>query len=90
MEKGATVKLVYDVRTKRAKVRVTFNRQPRVFSTLCNKTLTQEEFENTKLKITKTIIAESENALAIAQEICDELGNNFSFPKFTKLYRDSL
>lgn len=90
MEKGATVKLVYDVRTKRAKVRVTFNRQPRVFSTLCNKTLTQEEFENTKLKITKTIIAESENALVIAQEICDELGNNFSFPKFTKLYHDSL
>lgn len=90
MEKGATVKLVYDVRTKRVKVRVTFNRQPRLFSTLCNKMLTQTEFENPKLKITKTVMTESESALVIAQEICCELSNNFSFAKFTKLYHESL
>ena len=90
MEKGATVKLVYDPRTSKTKVRVTFNRQPRLFSTLNNDALTKTEFENTKLKKTKEILLESESALTAAQDICNELGAGFSFPKFTRMYRERL
>lgn len=90
MGKGATVKLVFDPRTNKAKVRVTFNRQPRLYSTLCNDVITKEEFDNDKLKKTKTIIASSESALTIAQNISNELSSNFSFTKFTKLYKERL
>lgn len=90
MGKGATVKLVFDPRTNKAKVRVTFNRQPRLYSTLCNDVITKEEFDNDKLKKTKTIIASSESALTIAQNISNELGSNFSFTHFTRLYKERL
>ena len=90
MEKGATVKLVFDPRSNRVKVRVTYNRQPRLYSTLCNSTITKEEFDNGKLKKTKVILNESESAIIAAQEISNELGSNFSFSKFTKLYKERL
>lgn len=90
MEKGATVKLVLDPRSNRVKVRVTYNRQPRLYSTLCNSTITKEEFDNGKLKKTKVILNESESAIIAAQEISNELGSNFSFSKFTKLYKERL
>lgn len=90
MEKGATVKLVYDPRTKKAKVRVTYNRQPRLFSTLCDITLTKAEFDNVKLKITKSVYAECDGAVKIARQICEKMGNDFSFSKFKKLYHEQL
>lgn len=90
MENKATVKLVYDPRVERARVRVTFNRQPRLYSTLCNQTLTRDEFDNGKLKKTKMVLAESESAIETAQHVCDELGGSFTFTTFTKLYRERL
>lgn len=94
MEKNATVKLVLDTRQKERfkniRIRITFKRQPRLFSTLCNITLSNEEFKNNNLKKTKTVLDETKNALDIAKGICDELGEAFTFSKFTKLYRERL
>lgn len=94
MEKNATVKLVLDTRQKERfkniRIRITFKRQPRLFSTLCNITLSNEEFKNNNLKKTKTVLDETKNALDIAKGICDELGESFTFSKFTKLYRERL
>ena len=92
MEKNATVKLVLDTRQKERfkniRIRITFKRQPRLFSTLCNITLSNEEFKNNNLKKTKTVLDETKNALDIAKGICDELGEAFTFSKFSKLYRE--
>ena len=90
----ATAKLALENRgsnTKQTlKIRVTFGRDHRLYSTGYSGQLSKEEFANDKLKKTKEAKEASARALDIAQGIAKDLGQDFSFKKFTKLYRDRL
>lgn len=91
MEPRATISLILDPQSrepeKLLKIRITFNRQPRRYSSGCKIKLTEEQFNNDKLKITKQAKEQCQRAVNIATEIVNELGADFSFPAFTKEYK---
>ena len=71
METTATVKLVLDSREKeesrkQLKIRVTFERIPRLYSTETKVLLTKEELENPKLKAHKHAMEKVKRSLSIA------------------------
>ena len=81
METTATVKLVLDSREKeesrkQLKIRVTFERIPRLYSTETKVLLTKEELENPKLKAHKHAMEKVKRSLSIANEIVLELGES--------------
>lgn len=71
-------------------VRVTFQRSPRFYAANTTIHLTDEQFSNPKLKITKQALEEAENARSIANEVVKELGTDFTFTQFHKLYTKRL
>lgn len=71
-------------------VRVTFQRSPRFYTANTTIHLTDEQFRNPKLKITKEAIEEANDALSIANDVVKELGADFSFAKFHNLYNKRL
>ena len=68
------------------KLRVTYQRQPRVYATRSKELLTKEEFNNRKLKKTKEAFAGANVDLTIAREVCGKLGSDFTFAKFKILF----
>ena len=68
------------------KLRVTYQRQPRVYATRSKELLTKEEFNNRKLKKTKEAFAGANVDLTIAREVCEKLGSDFTFAKFKILF----
>ncbi len=94
MKGTATAKLALENRGSNpkqpVKIRVTFGRDHRLYSTGHTGLLTKEEFANDKLKITKKAIENSAKALGIAQQIINNLGRDFSFREFTRLYKEQL
>lgn len=95
METTATVKLVLDSREKeesrkRLKIRVTFERIPRLYSTETKVLLTKDEFENPKLKAHKHAMEKVKRSLSVANEIVRELGQKFTFDAFGREYKQRL
>lgn len=95
METTATVKLVLDSREKeesrkQLKIRVTFERIPRLYSTETKVLLTKEELENPKLKAHKSAMEKVKRSLSIANEIVSELGEKFTFDEFGREYKQRL
>lgn len=68
------------------KVRVTYQRENKVYATRSKELLSKEEFNNQRLKKTKEAFALADGDLAIANEICESLGGDFSFAKFKILF----
>lgn len=68
------------------KVRVVFNRKNRVYVTRATELLTQEEFEQNRLKKAREARTIAEEDLVIAKSICEELGRSFTFAKFKVMY----
>ena len=68
------------------KLRVTYQRQPRVYATRSKELLTREEYNNRKLKKTKEALADAEIDKAIAKDVCEKLGCEFTFAKFKILF----
>lgn len=95
METTATVKLVMDSREKgesrkQLKIRVTFERIPRLYSTETKVLLTKDELENPKLKAYKHAMEKVKRSLSVANEIVRELGQKFTFDAFGREYRQRL
>ena len=95
METTATVKLVLDSREKgesrkQLKIRVTFERIPRLYSTETKVLLTKEELENPKLKSHKSAMEKVKRSLSIVNEIVMELGERFTFDEFGREYKQRL
>lgn len=94
MRNEATVALVLDTKDKKTekllKVRVTFNREPHLYSVNSDKRLTKEQFYNDKLKVTKEAKESARNAVEIANSIVKELGPRFSFFVFKDKYTERL
>ena len=79
METTATVKLVLDSREKeesrkQLKIRVAFERIPRLYSTETKVLLTKEELENPKLKAHKHAMEKVKRSLSVANEIMRRYG----------------
>lgn len=64
------------------KLRVTFQRENKVYATRSKELLTKEEYNNQRLKKTKEALAIAEKDCEVARLICEELGSNFSFVLF--------
>lgn len=95
METTATVKLVLDSREKgesrkQLKIRVTFERIPRLYSTETKVLLTKDELENPKLKAHKHAMEKVKRSLSVANEIVRELGQKFTFDAFGREYKQRL
>lgn len=94
MDNKATVALVLDTKSKDEeklpKIRVTYNRIPRLYTSNTHIKLTKEQFANKNLKITKTVIDETSRALEIANEIVKNLGVGFSHAVFAENYKKAL
>ena len=95
METTATVKLVLDSREKgesrkQLKIRVTFERIPRLYITETKVLLTKDELENPKLKSHKSAMEKVKRSLSIANEIVMELGERFTFDEFGREYKQRL
>lgn len=90
MYKEAQVALVWGANRNgqmgSVKLRVTFSRIPRIYATRSKELLTKDEFQNQRLKKTKEAFALADVDLAIATEICQKLGSEFSFPRFKALF----
>ena len=90
MYKEAQVSFIWSPNKKQElstiKLRVTYDRIPRVYVTRSKELLTREEFENPRLKKTKDAFAIASADLAIATEICQQLGSDFTFAKFKLLF----
>lgn len=68
------------------KIRVTFQRQNRIYTTRSKQLLSKAEFENPRLKKTKEAFAIAEEDYKVACSICEQLGASFTFPQFKILY----
>ncbi len=68
------------------KIRVTFQRVNRIYTTRSKQLLSKEEFENPRLKKTKEAFAIAEEDYKVACSICEQLGASFTFPQFKILY----
>lgn len=94
MNHKPSVKLILDTRAsdgpKFLKIRILADREKRTYSTTSKVKLTKEEFDAPKLKKTKIAFEEAKKSLDIATEIVDELGENFTFSAFGKLYRQRM
>ena len=94
MKGKATVKLVLENRgpedNQLVKIRVTFGRDHRLYSTGHKWFLTKEEFGKDSLKRTKDAKEGSAKALYIAQKTAKELGDSFTFKEFTRRYKERL
>ncbi len=92
MNTEATVKLVLDPKSsdnvRYLKIQVTFNRQTRVYAVGCKMKLSKEQFLNDRLKETKIAKNEAATFQNIALEIVRELGQDFSFTRFHKSYKE--
>lgn len=90
MYKEAQVSFIWSPNKKKElssiKLRVTYDRIPRVYVTRSKELLTKEQFENPRLKKTKEAFALAEMDLTIATEICQQLGSDFSFAKYKILF----
>ena len=88
----ANVSYVWDPQggtdTRSIKLRVTWNRDHRYFSIPSKTKMTKEEFEQQRKKDVKEAIRIAEGAKHKALEICDELGNNFTFLEFKLRYNN--
>lgn len=88
----ANVSYVWDPQggtdTRSIKLRVTWNRDHRYFSIPSKTKMTREEFEQQRKKDVKEAIRIAEGAKHKALEICDELGNNFTFLEFKLRYNN--
>ena len=94
MKKSATVKIVLDAQSndtlKAVKLRITFNRVTRFRAIPSQIKLTDDEFNNEKLKKTKEVMAVARKAHSAAQAICDELGTSFTWMEFDFRYKKSV
>ena len=90
MYKEAQVSFIWSPNKKKElssiKLRVTYDRVPRVYVTRSKELLTKEEFENPRLKKTKEAFAMAEADLEIANNVCEKLGSDFTFAKFKILF----
>lgn len=68
------------------KIRVTFQRTNRIYTTRSKQLLSKDEFENQRLKKTKEAFTIAEEDYKIACSICEQLGASFTFPQFKILY----
>lgn len=92
MKAAPIVKIVRNPKAKGNKrklvLRVTFNRDWRTYATTAEEPLTEGEFNNTNLKITKTALASAEDCKEKAEAIIKELGDDFTFDGFISLYKE--
>lgn len=72
------------------KLRVTYQRDNKVYATRSKELLTKEEFNNPRLKKTKEALAIAEEDFTVASSICEELGSNFSFVQFKILFDEQV
>jgi len=90
----ASAKEVWDPKAKgdrRAiRLRVTFERQPRIYSLGSNRLLTRQEFDNRRTKEAKIAFDEVQANFQRALDIIEDLGDNFTFDEFTARYRQVL
>ena len=90
----ASLKKVWDPKgtgERRAiRLRVTFERQPRIYSLGSNRLLTKQEFESERTKEAKIAHDEVKFNYQKALDIAEELGDNFSFNEFYKRYHQIL
>lgn len=95
METTATVKVVLETRASEnqkrlLKIRVTFDRIPRLYSLERKVYLTKEELANPNLKEHKKAMGEVKRSLDIANDIVKELGGRFTFDMFAREYKQRL
>lgn len=98
MKSLPTAKIVLDTRTKQResdesllKIRVTYCRQPHLFSIGDDSVrLTQKQFEKKRSKETMEKMEVAKKALLIAEEVIGELGTDFTFDSFKKKYKRKL
>ena len=92
MNAEPVVKIIRNPKAKGNKrklvLRVTFNRDWRTYATTAEELLTEGEFNNTNLKITKTALASAEDCKRKAEAIIKELGEDFTFGDFVTLYKE--
>lgn len=96
MKSKATIKIVLDTKAKEQKrkllkIRVTHARQSRLYS-IGDDTirLTVTQFANSNLKDTKDAIAKANIALRYAEEVIQELSEEFTFDSFKIKYKSKL
>lgn len=94
MNHKPSIKLILDSRAsdepKFLKIRILADRDKRTYSTSSNIKLTPDEFNNPRLKKTKEALEEAKKSVDLATEIIDELGEDFSFAVFGKMYKQRL
>lgn len=90
----ATLKKVWDPQGKgerrSIRLRVTYDRQPRIYSLSSNRLLTRQEFDYNRTKEAKIAFDEVEENYQKAVNIVKDLGDNFSFEEFSARYRQVL
>lgn len=90
----ASAKLVWDPKDheekRPIKLRVTYNRQPRIYSAGTTIRLSQNEFLHQRTKNAIIAFDEARKKYNQALIIIDDLGDNFSFPAFHKQYYEVL
>lgn len=94
MNDGPVVKIVLDAKSQEVRrklfLRVTFDRVSRQYATTAEKALTDGEFNNLSLKITKQAMSKAEKCKTEAESIIKDLGNNFSFEAFKIRYKETV
>ena len=94
MNDGPVVKIVLDAKSQEVRrklfLRVTFDRVSRQYATTAEKALTDGEFNNLSLKITKQAMSKAEKCKTEAESIIKDLGNSFTFEAFKTRYKESV
>ena len=96
MKNRATAKIVLDtkhkdVEEKLLKLRITHDRQPRLFSIGNDEIrLTKTQFSNQRLKKTTEAMTFANKALRVAEDVIEELGADFTFDDFKTKYKTKL
>ncbi len=96
MKSKATARIILDTKhkddeKKLLRIRITYRREPRLFSIGDDSIrLTQEQFNNPRLKKTIDAMSVANRALRIAEEVIAELGTSFTFDSFKKKYKQRL
>ena len=93
MNDSPSIKLILDNKDKSPKkllkLRITYRRIPHTYSAHCKIRLSEKEFNNDKLKVTKEAKETASKALSIAKKVITDLGDDFTFSAFKKKYRES-
>lgn len=92
----AQVKIIWKPRKKdnngelsdSLKLRVTYNRDNRIYATRSHEKLTKDEYQSMNKKKTREAYTIANEDLQIAENICHELGSQFTFTEFRLRYEN--